>query len=67
MKNQLIELIFHTTHLYQYGNSIYNIKVKNLNNKNTGVEKFILNGNEIEDKKIRLQDDGKVYDIEIMM
>lgn len=52
---------------YQYGNSIYNIKVKNLNNKNTGVEKFILNGNEIEDKKIRLQDDGKVYDIEIMM
>ena len=52
---------------YQYGNSIYNIKVKNLNNKNTGVQKFILNGREIEDKKVRLQDDGKVYDIEIMM
>lgn len=52
---------------YKYGTTIYNIKVKNLNNKNTGVEKFILNGSEIEDKKIRIQDDGKVYDIEIIM
>ena len=52
---------------YKYGTSIYNIKVKNPNGKNTGVEKFIVNGNEIEDKKIKLSDDGKVYDIEIIM
>lgn len=32
-----------------------------------GVEKFILNGNEIEEKEIKLQDNGRVYDIEIIM
>lgn len=32
-----------------------------------GVEKFILDGNEIEEKEIKLQDNGKVYDIEIIM
>lgn len=32
-----------------------------------GVEKFILNGNEIEEKEIKLQDNGKVYGIEIIM
>lgn len=52
---------------YKYGTSIYNIKVKNPNNKNTGVEKFILNGSEIETKKIKIQDDGKVYDLEVIM
>ena len=29
--------------------------------------KFILNGSEIETKKIKIQDDGKVYDIDITM
>lgn len=52
---------------YKYGTSIYNIKIKNPNGKNTGVEKFILNGNEIEEKEIKLQDNGKVYDIEVIM
>lgn len=32
-----------------------------------GVEKFILNGNEIEEKEIKLQDNGRIYDIEIIM
>lgn len=35
--------------------------------KMCGVEKFILNGNEIEEKEIKLQDNGRVYDIEIIM
>ena len=52
---------------YRYGESLYNIKVKNPNKKNTGVEKFFVNGKKIEDKKIKLQDDGRVYDIEIEM
>lgn len=52
---------------YKYGDSIYNIKIKNQEGKNTGVEKFLLNGNEIEDKQVKLQDDGGIYDIEIIM
>lgn len=52
---------------YKYGSSIYNIKVENPNNKNTGVESFILNGQEIEEKQVKLIDDGKIYDITIIM
>ena len=52
---------------YKYGNSIYNIKVNNLNNKCLGIEKMLLNGEEVENKKIYLQDDGKVYNVEIIM
>lgn len=52
---------------YKYETSIYNIKVKNPNGKNTGVEKFIVNGQEIECKSIKLQNDGKIYEIEIIM
>ena len=52
---------------YKYKNTIYNIKVKNPNGKNTGVEKFILNGQEIEKKEIKLIDDGSINEIEILM
>ena len=52
---------------YKHGNSIYNIQVSNPNSKNTGVDKMLLNGQIVEDKKIRLQDDGKVYSVEIIM
>ena len=52
---------------YKYKTSMYNIKVKNKNAKNTGVEKFLLNGEEIKEKKVLLQDDGKIYNIEIIM
>lgn len=52
---------------YKYGNSIYNIKVENPNNKNTGVESFTLNGQEIKEKQVKLIDDGRVYDIKIIM
>lgn len=52
---------------YKYGASIYNIKIKNPNGKSTGVEKMLLNGEEVKDKKVKLKDDGKVYDIEINM
>ena len=52
---------------YKYENSIYNIKIKNPNEKNTGVSNFIVNGKEIEEKQIKLQNDGKVYNIEIYM
>ena len=52
---------------YKYGTSIYNIFVKNPNAKNTGVEKMLLNNEEVEEKKIKLIDNGKVNDVEIIM
>jgi len=52
---------------YRYGNSLYNIKVVNENGKNTGVERVIINGNEVEEKRIPLKDDGRVYNVEIEM
>ena len=52
---------------YKFGRSIYNIKLKNPNGKNKGVKTFKVNGNEIEEKKIKLEDDGKVYEIEVEM
>lgn len=52
---------------YKYKTSSYNIVVKNKEGKNNGVQKFILNGKEIEDKKIPLCDDGQIYNIQIFM
>ena len=52
---------------YKYGESIYNIKVNNPNGKNTGVERVCVNGNVIEDGKIKLDGGGKVYEVEIFM
>ena len=52
---------------YKYGNSICNIKVENYNRKNTGVETMIVNGYVIEDKKVKLNKDGGIYNIEIIM
>ena len=51
---------------YKYGESIYNIKVKNPNSKNTGVEKVLINGNESENKII-LNGSGKIFNIEVIM
>ena len=52
---------------YKYKTSIYNIKVRNNNSKNVGVSKFIVNGEDIKEKKILLQDNCKIYNIEIFM
>ena len=52
---------------YKYKTSMYNIKVKNPNGKMTGVSKFFVNEREIKDKRIFLQDDGRIYNIEVVM
>ena len=52
---------------YQYKDTIYQINIKNQNGKNTGVEKFILNGIEIPEKQIKLIDNQKMNEIEIYM
>ena len=52
---------------YMYGKSIYNITVSNPKGKNVGVEKVILNGKKIENKKVCLVDDGSINKLEIIM
>ena len=52
---------------YRYKNSIYNISVKNPKGKNTGVERFYQNGKEIEEKQVKLNGEGGMFEIEIEM
>ena len=52
---------------YKYKSTIYHINVKNPEGKNTGVAKFYFNGNEIFEKKIKLIDDGEIYNIDVIM
>ena len=51
---------------YKFGNSIYNINVKNSDGKNTGVSKVFVNGVENENK-IVLDGSGKVFNVEVIM
>lgn len=51
---------------YKWGKSIYNIKIKNPNQKNTGVEKVFLNGSEVENG-IRLDGNNGIYNVEVIM
>lgn len=48
---------------YKWKNSVYNINIKNPNNKNSGVEKVVING-AVSENKIRLEDYG-VFNIEV--
>lgn len=52
---------------YKYENTIYNINVKNLNSKNTGVETMIVDGMVIDEKKIKLENDNRIHNVEIIM
>ena len=52
---------------YKYGNKIYNIKVKNPNGKSTGVSSVMLNGNNMADMKIDLQNANNINEIEVIM
>ena len=53
---------------YRYNTSIYNISVKNPNSKCTGEnQKFYLNGKEIKEKQIKLEDNGQVNEIEVIL
>ena len=51
---------------YKFGESIYNIKVKNPNRKNTGVTSVYINGAESENK-ISLDGSGKIFNVEVVM
>lgn len=52
---------------YRYKTSVYNIKIKNPNNKQTGIEILKLNGEIIENKQIKLIDNGKINEVEAIM
>jgi len=52
---------------YRYNSSTYNIKVINFNKVNKGVSKIYLDNNLIEDKSIKLIDDGKEHEIVVEM
>ena len=55
---------------YKYGESIYNIRVINNNNTNTGLEqktKVICNGKDVEDGRVKLDKLGGIYNIEIFI
>lgn len=55
---------------YKYGESIYNIRVINNNNTNTGLEqktKVICNGKVVEDGRVKLDKLGGIYNIEIFI
>ncbi len=45
----------------------YHGAFKNEHGKNTGIEKFIVNGKEIPEKEIRLNGDEGIYEIEVEM
>ena len=53
---------------YRYKTSIYNIHVKNPNSKCTGEDQtFYLNGQEIEERRIKLEDNNTINEIEIIL
>lgn len=49
---------------YKWRNAFYNIVVKNPNEKNTGVEKIIVNG--VEKEEIKLEENG-IFNVEVLM
>ena len=51
---------------YKYGESIYNIKVVNPNNKNMGITSVVINGEKIENT-ISLDGTGKIFNVEVKM
>ena len=51
---------------YKWKDSVYNIKVKNPNNKNSGVTKVLLNGQET-DNFIKLDEGRNIYQVEVIL
>ena len=51
---------------YKFGESIYNIKIKNINKTNE-VQEMKLNNQEISEKQIKLLDNGKINEVEVIL
>lgn len=51
---------------YEYKTSTYNITVRNVNKSDTNiVRSFKVNGENIEEKEVRLLDNGRIYEVEV--
>lgn len=51
---------------YKHEETIYNIKVKNINHNEQG-QRFILNGVEQSTKQVKLENNGKINEIEVII
>lgn len=77
IKNEYLEILPHIPNKweqyeikYKYENSLYNITVINRNHKEIiteQIDKMICNGEEIKEKKIKLNKNGGIYNIEIII
>ena len=53
---------------YEFGTSIYNITVKNPNeDEENDVKEFYVDGLKIEEKQVKLIDNGRIYEIEVIL
>lgn len=50
---------------YKYGQSVYNINVKNISGEGKNVKKFIVNDEEISQKELRLDGSGNIFNVTI--
>ena len=50
---------------YEYKTSIYNITVKN-EYKTNDIKEFVVDGQRIEENKIKLIDNGRIYEVEVI-
>ena len=51
---------------FEFKSSVYNIKVKNVSKAEPNlVKSFRVNGEEIPDKKVKLIDNGRIYEVEV--
>lgn len=51
---------------YEFGTTVYNIRVKNVSGQaSCKVKSFKVNGEEIEDKQVKLIDNGRIYEIDV--
>ena len=48
-----------------YKTSVYNITVKN-RYKTDGVKEFLVDGQKIEEKQLKLIDNGRIYEVEVI-
>ena len=52
---------------FRYGESIYHIKIQNPNQNQTGPGTWTCNGEDVPDKQIHLNQQGGIYQIEIVL
>ena len=50
---------------YEYKTSVYNITIKNVY-KTDEVKDFLLDGEKIEEKQVKLIDNGRIYEVEVI-